>query len=56
MEFSEKIPGLRLESNPHLHNSGVMLYHLQSQSVPCPARTVYYNKSLQVYPYFIVTV
>ena len=28
LEFSEKIPGLRWESNPHLHNSGVMLYHL----------------------------
>ena len=27
-EFSEKIPGLTWESNPHLHNSGVMLYHL----------------------------
>ena len=26
LEFSEKIPGLRWESNPHLHNSGVMLY------------------------------
>ena len=28
LEFSEKIPGLRWESNPHLHNSGGMLYHL----------------------------
>ena len=25
---SQKIPGLRWESNPHLHNSGVMLYQL----------------------------
>ena len=26
--FLRKTPGLRWESNPHLHNSGVMLYHL----------------------------
>ena len=26
--FSEKIPGPRWESNPHLHNFGVVLYYL----------------------------